>query len=258
MKNAFVLARKDFVSYFHSWTGVLLFFFFLVIAGLFFSLLVLSYAKISLDAARQAFQGVEGLGLTRFVFGSFFINLAVILIFLVPLLSMRAFAEERRHETLELLFTYPLSDFEVVWGKFLGMVWFFEFLMLPTLVYVFVIHKIGGALDWGPLFTGYLGFWLLGMAYLSLGLFISSIAESPMVSAVITFSLLLLFWVLDWAVGVSDGAFAKALAGISPLGHFREFTVGILDLKNLFYFLFFQFYFLFLSLRSIETRNWKG
>ncbi len=258
MKNAFALARKDFLSYFHSWTGVLLFFFFLLTAGMFFSLLVLSYAKISLDAAKQAFQGVEGLGLTRFVFGSFFINTAVVLVFIVPLLTMRAFAEERRQETLELLFTYPLSDFDIVWGKFLGLVWFFEMLTLPTLLYAFFVHSIGGELDWGPLACGYVGFWMLGMAYLSLGLFVSSISESPIVSAIITFSLLLLFWVLDWAVGVSDGMFAKILAAISPLAHFREFTVGVLDLRNIAYFLFFHIYFLFLTIRSIETRNWKG
>lgn len=258
MRNAFVLAKKDFQSYFHSWTGVLMFFFFLITAGSFFSLLVLSYAKISLDAVKNAFQGVDGIGLTRFVFGSFFMNTGVVLIFLVPLLSMRAFAEERRHETLELLFTYPLSDFDVVFGKFLGLIWFFELLVLPTVAYVFFIHNIGGALDWWPIAVGYLGFWLLGNSYLSLGLFISSISESPIVSAVITFSLLLIFWILDWAVGVSDGLFAKILASVSPLAHFREFTVGVMDLKNLAYFLFFQGYFLFLTMRSIETRNWKS
>lgn len=258
MKNAFTVARKDFMSYFHSWTGVLVMFFFLLTAGMFFSLLVLSYAKVSLDAARQAFQGVEGLGLTRFVFGSFFINTAVVLIFLVPLLSMRAFAEERRHETLELLFTYPLSDFEIVWGKFLGLAWFFEVLLVPTLFYVFIIHKLGGGLEWGTILSGYLGFWMLSMAYMSLGLFVSSISESPVVSAIITFSLLLLFWALDWAVGVADGNLAKVLAAVSPIGHFREFTVGVIDIRNIAYFLFFHLYFMFMTMRSIETRNWKG
>lgn len=258
MKNAFIVARKDLASYFHSWVGVLLCFFFFIIAGLFFSLLVLSYAKFSLDAARQAFEGVEGMGLTRFVFGSFFINLALIMIFLVPLLSMRAFAEERRSQTLELLFTYPLSDFEIVWGKFLGLVWFFELLMVPTAGYLLVIHKLGGQWDWWPIAIGYLGFWLLGNAYLSLGLFISSISESPIVSAVITFGILIIFWILDWAVGVSDGALTHLLGAISPLTHYRDFTVGVLDLSHLAYFVFFIFYFQFLTLRSIETRNWKG
>ena len=77
MKNAFVLARKDFAAYFYSWSGVVIFAFFFVLAGLFFSFLVLNYSKISFDAARTAYQGVQGLGLTRFVFGSFTLYLAV-------------------------------------------------------------------------------------------------------------------------------------------------------------------------------------
>ncbi len=257
MKNSLTLARKDFASYFHSWTGVFLSFFFLLVAGLFFIFLVISYAKISMNAAQNGFQGMEGMALTRFVFGSFYSNLSVLLIFLVPILSMRALAEERRHDTLELLFTYPLTDLEIVWGKLLGMVWFLEFLFLPTLLYAAVLFRLGGELDWGPVLMGFLGFWFLGTGYLTLGLFISSIAESPVVSAVVTFGALILFWILDWAVGVSDGGLGRVLSAISPLSHYREFTAGVLDIKNVAYFLFFHFFFLFLTLRAVETRHWK-
>ena len=258
MRNAFILARKDFGSYFRSWVGVLVPVSFLLISGIFFSLLLLSYAKISLEAAKNAYETVQGLGLTRFVFSSFFLNLGTLLIFLVPLLSMRAFAEERKQETLELLFTYPLSDFEIVWGKFLALAWFLELLLLPTLIYVFIIITLGGGVDWGQIALGYLGFWLLGNAYLSLGIFISSIADSQIVSAMATFGCLLIFWILDWVSGVTDGFWAHFFSALSPLEHFREFTLGILDLSHVTYFVFFHFYFLFLTLRSIETRHWKG
>ena len=258
MKNSFALARKDFSSYFNSWTGVLLSFFFLLVAGLFFVFLVMTFAKMSMNAAHDGFQNVEGLALTRFVFGSFYTNLSVLLIFVVPILSMRALAEERRQETLELLFTYPLSDIEIVWGKLLGMVWFLEFLFVPTLLYAAVLFRLSGELDWGPVLMGFLGFWFLGTGYLTLGLFISSVAESPVVSSVITFGVLILFWILDWAVSATDGTLAHVLASISPLSHYREFTVGVIDIKNIAYFLFFHFFFLFLTLRSVETRHWKN
>ena len=258
MKNAFVLARKDFESYFRSWVGVLVSVSFLLIAGIFFSLLILSYAKISLNAAKGAYEAVQGLGFTRFVFSSFFLNMGTLLIFLVPLLSMRAFAEERKQETLELLFTYPLSDFEIVWGKFLGMTCFLKMLLATTAVYVFITYKLGGDLDWGPILVGYVGFWLLANAYLSLGLFISSIADSQIVSAVVTFGCLLIFWILDWVGGVTDGFWAHFFSALSPLDHFREFTLGVFDLSHIVYFVFFHFYFIFLTLRAIETRNWKG
>ena len=258
MKNAFVLAKKDMGSYFKTWTGAVIMAFFLLVSGIFFSVLVLSYAKISLNAARNAYEGVQGLGLTRFVFSSFFLNLGAVLIFLVPFLCMRSFAEERKQETLELLYTYPLSDFEIVWGKFLGLVWFFELLLLPTLLYIVLIHWLGGTLDWGPILTGYLGFWLLANAYFSLGLFISSVTGSPVLSAIATFFTLVIFWVLDWITGIADGSLAQFLSALSPLDHYQEFALGVLDLSNTVYFVFFILYFLFLTLRSIETRNWKG
>lgn len=258
MKNSFVLAQKDFASYFHSWIGICLFAFFLMIAGLFFSLLVFSYAQLSADAARQAYQGVEGISLTRFVFGSFFMNLSIILMFIVPVISMRAFAEERKFQTLELLFTYPFSDFEIVWGKFLGLVWFFEILFLPTALFTGVIYALGGRLDVGPVAVGYLGLWLLGNAYLSFGLFVSSISENQVVSAVTTFGCLIFFWLLDWVAGLTDGFWAHFFSAVSPLRHYREFALGILDLSNVAYFCFFHLYFLFLTLRAVEARNWRG
>ena len=113
-------------------------------------------------------------------------------------------------------------------------------------------------MDWGPIITGYVGFWLLGNAYLSLGLFISSLAENQVVSAVATFGCLIVFWVLEWMAGVTDGIWAILLNALSPFDHYREFTLGVLDLSNIVYFCFFHFFFLFLTLRSVEARNWKG
>ncbi len=258
MKNAFVLARKDLWACLNSWVGVFVFSFFFLIAGIFFYLLVMSYARICMNASQDLYQNVQGLGFTRFVFGSFFLNMGAVLIFVVPLLSMRAFAEERKDQTLELLFTYPFSDFEIVWGKFLGMTWVYELMILPILGYALLAVWLGCGLDWGPIVIGLIGFWLLGNAYLSLGLFISSISENPVVSAIITFSALVIFWILDWVSGVVDGGWAHFFTSLSPLAHYRDFTVGILDLSHVVYFCFFYFYFLFLSLRAIETRNWRG
>ncbi len=258
MKNAIVLARKDFESYFHTWVGVLALFLFLLIAGIFFSIFVTSYAKISLEAVNQNTQNVQGLGLTRFIFGSLFLNMGVVLMFFVPLLAMRSFAEERRLHTLELIFTYPFSDVEIVLGKYLSMWFFLGALTLPTLLYSLLVQGAGGAIDFGPVTVAYLGFALLAGAYLAMGLFVSSVSENPVVSAVVTFGCLLIFWVLDWVAGLADGVTSHLLSHLSPLRHYQDFTVGILDLSNCVYFLFFILYFLFLSLRSIEARHWKG
>lgn len=257
MKNAFLLAHKELKSFFCSWVGVFTFVFFYVLTGIFFALLIMNYGHISMEASKQGVDNIQGLGLTRYVFSSLFLNLSVLLLFLVPAMSMRSFAEEKKMQTLELLYTYPFSDFEIVWGKFLGMVWIFELLFIPTLSYIALIHWLGGSLDWKPIFMAYLGFWMLGNAYLSFGLFVSTLTENQVVSALGTFAGLIVLWVFDWVTTLFDGSWAQFLKALSPLNHYQEFTLGILDLSHVAFFLFFHLFFLFLSLRSIEARNWK-
>jgi len=258
MRKVLAIARKEFGSCFHSWLGVLMAALFLMVSGIFFVILVLNYVKISMNPQQFGLSNFSGINQTQFIFGSFFTNISIILLFLVPILTMRSFTEEKRGETLELMFTYPLSDFEIVAGKQLGIVWFFEVLLLPLLGYVAVYRWIGGEVDWGPVLLGFLGFWLLANAYLAVGVFISSLTRSPMVSALGTFSLLLVFWIFDWVDDISSGIWARLFSELSPLAHYRNFTIGILDVQDLVYFGFFFFYFLFLTLRSIETRNWKS
>lgn len=231
---------------------------FFLVSGAFFVILALSYTKISMNPQQYGLSNFSGINQTQFIFGSFFVNLSIILLFLVPILTMRSFAEEKRQETLELLFTYPLSDFEIVVGKQLGIVWFFQSLLLPLLGYLAVFRWIGGEFDWGPVLLGYAGFGALGTAYLAAGVFVSSLTKSPIVSAIGTFSVLLVFWIFDWVKDVATGSWARVFSELSPLAHYKNFTLGVLDVQDLVYFGFFFFYFLFLSLRSIETRNWKS
>jgi ABC-2 type transport system permease protein len=258
VKKVLTIAQKEFTSSFHSWLGVLVAAFFFLASGIFFLILVLNYSKISMNPQQYGLSNFSGINQTQYIFGSFFSNLSILLLFLVPILTMRSFAEEKRQETLELLFTYPLSDFEIVAGKQLGILLFFGALLLPLFGYLPVFQGIGGEFDWGPVLLGFLGFWLLGTAYLAAGVFISSLTKSPIVSALGTFSVLLVFWIFDWVDDVATGPWARAFSELSPLAHYKNFTLGILDVQDIVFFFFFFFYFLFLTLRSIETRNWKS
>ena len=258
MKKILAIAQKELSSCFHSWLGVMMAVLFCLVSGAFFVILTLNYAKISMNPQQFGLSNFSGINQTQFIFGSFFMNLSIILLFMVPILTMRSFAEERRQETLEILFTYPLSDFEILAGKQLGILLFFGVLLLPILGYLAVFRGIGGEFDWGPVLLGFGGFWLLGSAYLSAGVFISSLTKSPMVSALGTFSVLLVFWIFDWVDDIASGPWARLFSDLSPLAHYRNFTLGVLDVQDVVYFGFFFFYFLFLSLRSIETRNWKS
>jgi ABC-2 type transport system permease protein len=258
MRKVLAIARREFSSCFHSWLGVLMAVLFFLVSGIFFVILVLNYTKLSMHPEQYGLSNFSGINQTHFIFGSFFTNLSILLLFLVPILTMRSFAEEKRQETLELLFTYPVSDVEIVAGKQLGIVGFFGVLLAPLLGYLAVFHWIGGEFDWGPGLLGFFGFWLLGTAYLAAGVFISSLTKSPIVSALGTFSVLLVFWIFDWVKDISSGPWARVFSELSPLAHYRNFTLGILDVQDVVYFGFFFFYFVFLALRSIETRNWKS
>jgi len=258
MRKVLTIARKEFSGCFHSWLGVLMAALFFLASGIFFVILVLNYSKISMNPQQYGLSNFSGINQTQYIFGSFFSNLSIMLLFLVPILTMRSFSEEKRQETLELLFTYPLSDYEIVAGKQLGILLFFAVLLLPLSGYLAVFSWIGGEFDWGPVLLGFLGFWFLGAAYLAAGVFFSSLTKSPIVSALGTFSVLLVFWIFDWADDVASGPWARIFSDLSPLAHYKNFTLGILDVQDMVFFGFFFFYFLFLTLRSIETRNWKS
>ncbi len=258
MKSAWVIARRDSSSYFQTWTGVIVMFFYTILSGIFFILPTLTFAKISIHATAQEMAGLPGFSAGLYIFNSFFVNMGNMLMVVIPFLSMRAIAEEKHLQTLELIFTYPVSDVDVVLGKFLGMVRFFITMTLSVWIYAVLIQAFGAAINWKTFLISYSGFLLLGTAYLALGLYISSLSPNSVISAVITAVLLICLWILDWAAGITDGSLAQFLSAISPSRHFQSFTMGILDLSDTAYFVFFALYFIFLTLRSIEMRNWEG
>jgi ABC-2 type transport system permease protein len=258
MMKAFFLARKEIASFFHSWMGVLVYTLFVVMTGVFFFMLLSGYQRLSMEVVRGSVSELDHVSLTQFIFGSFFSNLGALFVVLIPILSMRAFSEEHKHQTLELLFTYPLSDYDIVAGKFVGLVWFLFLLILPSVGYVGFLHWAGVSLDWGMIASGYCGLLILGASYLSLGLFVSALTDNPVVTAMVTFGGLALLNVADWLGLTMDGRGSRIIQFFSPMGHFRDFTLGVIDLSHGVYFIFFCLYFLFLTLRVIESRNWKG
>lgn len=252
------ILKKDLGSFCRSWVGVLALSSFLLIAGIFFTLFLLAYTQLSFEAARRGYQEMRGLTLTAYTFGGLFLNLGVVLIFLAPLLSMRSVAEEKRTGTLELLYTYPLSDFSIVAGKYGALVAQFALMSLPMLSYLGVMKLLGVHLDYGIVGTAVLGFFLAGCAFLAIGLFFSSVTENQMIASSLTFVTLLGLWLLEWASGFLPRPWANGFAALSPFIHFRDFSMGIIDMKDVVYFLAVIGFSFFVTLRVVETRNWKG
>lgn len=175
--------------------------------------------------------------------------MAVVLLFLTPLLTMRSFAEEARLRTLELLKTAPLSDTQLVMAKFLAAWLFYSVLIVSTAVYPLIMWIVAVP-DGGPMALAYLGLWLLGAAYLSVGIFASSLVESPLLAALLAFVSLLFLWFIG-------GGEMQWVEHISIIRHLESFSMGVLDVADVGYYLLFTVAFLFLAIRWHEASRWK-
>lgn len=158
--------------------------------------------------------------------------------------------------TIELLLTAPVRDMEVVIGKYLASLTVFVIMLGLTLYYPLLLFWFGDP-DIGPVFSGYLGFFLLGASFLSVGLLASSLTGNQIVSAVLAFGLLLMVWMLAGAASFVSGALAEVVNYISLSAHLGDFVKGVIDTTHVVYFLSFIVLFVFLTVRSLETRRWR-
>lgn len=254
------LVRKELIIYFATPIFYIMGFFFLLLAGYFFYTNLVYYSLISFQVAQQAAQNPQLLGQVtphQIVFRPLFQVLAIVLILLVPLLTMRLLAEEKRSGTAELLFTYPLTDWGVILGKFLAALLVYLVLLAFTLIYAAALGFIT-RLDWGALLTGYLGMALLGGSLLSLGLFASSLTENQIIAAVAAFAILLLLWIIGLVQELGGGFWGRFFQYLSIMDHYDNFTRGVIDTRDLVYHLSFMFFFLFLTKRQLESRRWRA
>lgn len=181
----------------------------------------------------------------------------LVLLFLGPVLTMRLLSEELRSGSIEVLMTAPVSEGEVVAGKYLAALTFYLFLWLPTLAYAGLIawHS---EVDWGPVVSGYLGIFGIGALFLAVGLFASALSKSQLVAAIITFALLILIFSFGLLETLLQGEVAKSAFGYLNLwSHMDEFARGIVDSRRLVYYVSATLFFLFLTTRALEARKWR-
>jgi ABC-2 type transport system permease protein len=248
--------KKELRLYFTTPVAYGVFFCFLLIAGYFFYSIFSFYTMASMQAAMNP-QMARELNVTDSVMRPLFSNLSVILLLLMPILTMRLFAEERRSGTIELLLTYPVRDGAVLVGKYLAALCLYALMLACTLVYPAIVLYFA-RLEWGPLASGYLGLLLMGATFIAVGTLASSLTENQIVAAVGTFGTLLMFWVVGWSAEYVGGPWGRILTHLSILDHFDTFARGILDTKDVIYYLNFTLAALLLTHRSLEARRWKG
>jgi ABC-2 type transport system permease protein len=189
-------------------------------------------------------------------FNNVLANMGFILLFIVPVLTMRILAEDRKNGTEVLLITSPASITSIVVGKYLAVCFVFFVLTVLSFVYPVVLLAFGATFT-AELVGGYIGFILLGMTFISVGVFCSSLTESQVVAVIVSYVMLLIMWLAGSLGGMLGGFAAKALGWFSLLTRYEDFNRGILGLSPVVYYLSFITVFLFITIRVIEKRRWS-
>ena len=247
--NFWPIFKKELTTYFASASTHVVLTVFLVLSGFFFCTDMAWFEKTNVMGTASVVNGL---------WAYYFNDLRFLLIFILPLLTMRLFAEEKKLGTIELLTTYPLRDIEILAGKYLACMLVFVFMLLLTFVNVVLVGIIWDFTEIMPTLVGYLGIFLLGSALIACGVFVSSLTDNQIVSAIGTMGLFVLFWFLTWNEMMGSEELIRFLSRLSLFDRVFDFFEGKINTRDIIYFVLFSCFFLFLTLRSLGARAWKG
>lgn len=260
MRNIWTIARKELNSYFRSPIAYSVLVVFAVIFGYFFYTILSMFILQSLTQAQYAQmygENIPPLNVNDMVIRPLLLNTSVICLFLVPMITMRLFAEEKKVGTIELLMTSPLTDAQIILGKFLAALLLYACLLALTVLHLLVLFRYGDP-DWKPLVAGYLGQLLLGGCFLSIGLLFSTFTRNQLIAGSLTFFALLLLWIIDWTSQYSGSVWGQIASYLSLTTHIENFSKGVIDLKDTVYYLSVIGLGLFLAVRSVESVRWRA
>jgi ABC-2 type transport system permease protein len=257
MRNTLTIAGKELAGYFVQPVAYVVMTVFLLLGGFFFFEL-LSYFQILLGmyAAMQNAAVLARLNLNQRVIEPLLHNLSIVLVILVPAITMRSFAEEKRTGTYEFLLTAPIRTGEIVAGKFIA-AGLFVLIMIGLAGIFPLILAIFGNPEIGPMVSGYIGVALLALSFVSIGLFTSSLTQNQIIAAISCFGALLLLFVISWPAQTGAGNVAGLLRYLSLTEHFSQMVIGIIDTSDVVYFLSLILVALFLTQRSVESARWR-
>lgn len=256
MQGLYAIYRKELSHYFVSPVAYIVVAVFLLLAGFFFYLYVGSAIN---QANEMMLQGMPSdIDLPSEVMRAFFGLLSTLILFLAPMLTMGVYAEERKRGTMELLMTSPVTETQIVLGKYLASLTLFVAMLSPTAAYVaYMCLHSDPRPPWSLMLAGYLGTLLLGGSLLAIGSFISSLTESQLIAFALSFGASLGLWVIDFAVRGAGSAFGQVLQYLSVIRHYDDFTRGVIDTSALVYYVSLLVFFIFLTVRSIDSMRWR-
>ena|SRR6266705_942148 len=256
MGNVVAIAQKELKSYFASPVGYIITGIWALLYGWFFFNILYFFVRQSMSMSQM--QGPQAMNLNQQLIRPLIAqNLPILVLFLLPAVTMRTYSEEKRSGTIELLLTSPLTDLEIILGKFFGAMALYAVMLAVTLLHVLILFHYGSP-EWKPVVTVYLGLLLLGGCFISVGLFISSLTKNQIVAFVATFGVFLMLWVITW-IGSFLGPTGDALTQyLSIIDHFDDFGKGVLDTSHLIYYTSFIGFGLFLTAKSVDSERWRG
>lgn len=253
MGNILAIAQKELKSYFASPIAYVIIGFFALVSGWFY-IISLTYF------VQQTMMGTPGQGpinINSMMIRPLLQNTSVVALFVLPMITMRTYSEEKRSGTIELLLTSPLTDFQIVMGKFLGAVALYGLMLAVTLIHMGILFVYGNP-EWKPIVSGYLGLFLMGASFISVGLWISSMTKNQIVAGMASFAAFLLLWTVMWAADSAGPIMQKVLMAVSITDHFDDFSKGVIAVRHLVYYFSFIGFGLFLTAKSVDSERWRG
>ena len=255
MNNVLAIARKELNSYFASPIAYVVIGAFALIFGLFYVSLLNWFVQQGMQMGQMGMGGP--VNVNQQMIRLLLQNTAVVILFVLPMVTMRCYAEEKRGGTMELLLTSPVTDFEILMGKFLGALALYACMLAVTFVHLAILFRYGNP-DWRPIAAGYLGLLLLGGSFISVGLLMSSLTRNQIVAGMVTFGLVLLLWIVDWIGSFAGPRVEAVVSYLSITGHLDDFAKGVIDTKHVVYYLSFITFGLFLTAKSVDSERWRG
>jgi ABC-2 type transport system permease protein len=254
MSNILAIAQKELRSYFSSPIAYIVIGLWAVLYGYFYASLLAYFVRTSMQVSQF---GPQAANIHEQMLRPLFQNVTILVLFLMPMITMRTYAEEKRSGTIELLLTSPVTDVQIILGKFFGALGLYAAMLAVTLVHIAVLFIYGDP-EWKPIATSYLGLLLFGGCFIAAGLLISSLTKNQIVAGAASFAVFLLLWILDWLGNFAGPTVSAITAYLSIIGHLDDFTKGVLDTTHLVYYLSFITFGLFLTAKSVDSERWRG
>ena len=257
MSNILAIAQKELKGYFAGPIAYISIGFWALMYGWFFNALLQFFVRQSMQMNQFGMQGPQAMNINQQLIRPLIQNVTVLILFVMPMVTMRTYSEEKRSGTIELLLTSPLTDFQIIIGKFIGAMALYCVMLAVTLIHIGVLFVYGRP-EWKPILTAYIGLVLMGGCFISVGLFISSLTKNQIVAGMVTFGTFLMLWVITWIGSFSGPTIDKLTQYLSIIDHLDDFGKGVIDTTHVIYYISFITFGLFLTAKAVDSERWRG